>query len=557
MGMDGRFSVAKQDDNKVKFPHSDNDPSIFGKPQVDGVEPEADDDEPEGEVKEKPTKRQHPVSARLSEAEDTVSYTEAVVSERFTAKVLRGRYLYTRQFGWLKWSGKRWKPVDEEAVIELGRSTLLKWYGADLAEAMSSNDKNAQGLLKRLVSRGGITAVVALCRGLVLEDGNKFDRHPDLVNVANGVVDLRTGDLKKHDPSLLMMKLTNVRYEPDAAHDDWNKIVSAVRDDTQEYLQIRLGQALTGYVPDDDVNLFLHGTGHNAKSTFIGVVMKAMGDYCRVVSDKVLLGDAGGATTELFDLFGLRCGFVEELPDGARRLNVGMLKKTTAAKIHARKLYKDGVDFDPTHALVITSNYRPTVVETDHGTWRRLRQITFPFTYRKTEEEVVLETDRLGDRGLRDRAKADPEVRQAALAWLIAGARKWYAAGRVMPEDPESVKQDTLDWRGETDVVLQYFHERLELDEDSHIVASDLIKDFNLWLGLQDKKLWSDKLVSTRFGDHDMLAQHGVHKKQKKLSANDLPSRPKLSEEKVGQKYNAWFGLKFRSSDAKDSEDRK
>jgi len=37
-----------------------------------------------------------------------------------------------------------------------------------------------------------------------------FDRHPDLLNVRNGVVDLRDGTLRPHDPNLMFTKVTMV-----------------------------------------------------------------------------------------------------------------------------------------------------------------------------------------------------------------------------------------------------------------------------------------------------------------------------------------------------------
>ena len=35
-------------------------------------------------------------------------------------------------------------------------------------------------------------------------EGEEFDAHPDLLNVRNGVVDLRDGTLRPHDPQLLL-----------------------------------------------------------------------------------------------------------------------------------------------------------------------------------------------------------------------------------------------------------------------------------------------------------------------------------------------------------------
>ena len=36
-----------------------------------------------------------------------------------------------------------------------------------------------------------------------------------------------------------------------------------------------------------------------------------------------------------------------------------------------------------TFCLFVSTNYKPRVDETDHGTWRRLAMVEFPITYRK------------------------------------------------------------------------------------------------------------------------------------------------------------------------------
>jgi putative DNA primase/helicase len=87
-------------------------------------------------------------------------------------------------------------------------------------------------------------------------DAATFDSKPDLLNVANGVIDLRTGTLQPHDPGLLLTKLAPVPYRPDAQHPDWEKALAAVPEDVRDWYQERLGQAITGHIPPNDVLVF-------------------------------------------------------------------------------------------------------------------------------------------------------------------------------------------------------------------------------------------------------------------------------------------------------------
>ena len=64
-----------------------------------------------------------------------------------------------------------------------------------------------------MLSRTKISNVVALAKGIVMVDPGTFDQQPDLLNVGNGVVDLRTGELRDHDPALLLTTLTPVHCQ--------------------------------------------------------------------------------------------------------------------------------------------------------------------------------------------------------------------------------------------------------------------------------------------------------------------------------------------------------
>jgi putative DNA primase/helicase len=202
------------------------------------------------------------------------------------------------------------------------------------------------------------------------------------------------------------------------------------------------------------------------------------------------------------------------------------------------------------------------VEETDLGTWRRLCLVKFPYTFRGTPEEVFTPADILGDPNLRARCESDPDVWAAALTWMVDGARKWYEADRVMPEDPVRVEVDTWDWRQESDQVLGHIDERLKMGRDAadrHIPAQDLLDDVNDWLTARNHKPWSDKTLASRFGDHDVVTGNRIVKR--KVRRSDKVSRPNeepphvrgsysfyedpVRREPLPETYAAWVGVRF------------
>lgn len=480
-------------------------------------------------------------------------YTEVHASERLS-DALEDGYCYSPGLGWLRYDSKLWVEVPEDAVIEQARKLHKRWYSRELIAAIQSGEKQVAAL-KRLLSRAGVTAIVALCRGQLLVDTERFDADPDLLNTPSGVVDLRTGKSMPHDPSYFMTRITAVPYVRNAKHKDWDAVLHAVRADARDWLRIRVGNALTGHQPDDDCVPFLQGSGENGKSTFLLGITSAMGRYHMQVSDKILLADAKAHTTEMTDLRGLRCATVEELPEGGH-LNAVFLKKITGQRITARRMYRDTITFETTHSLFVTTNYTPVVSEVDWGTWRRLPRLVFPYKFVKRGTKKLGPNERQGDPGLRERVADDAEVQTAALAWAVQGAVAWYKAGQVMPQLPKSVQADTDSWRADSDLVFKYWSECLVADADAHVLSTELKDDFNAWLRENGHKEWSVKTFVARFGDHDLTKRHELAGPHPIRRRDGLSRSSRISETggeaggdgervKPSTTYRAWEGVRF------------
>ncbi|MCX4558101.1 phage/plasmid primase, P4 family [Streptomyces phaeochromogenes] len=484
----------------------------------------------------------------IPKIEESDQFSDAAMAGVVADQVFGGKILWAHGLGWMQWTGRVWKAVDDTVPMEMLRQFVLSRYTA----AAAAGQRNEVANWGRLLSRGRGTAILAYAKGVVRVEATEMDADPDLINCANGVVDLTTGELRPSDPDLLMTKVTRADYVRGTTHADWDKALEALPEDVRDWYQLRLGQAITGHMTPDDIMLVNHGGGRNGKTSVLTATSRAAGDYYTLLSDRVLMANPDAHPTELMDLKGVRYAALEETPE-ARRLDTQRLKKTIGTEqITARRIRQDPVTFDATHSLFVNTNHRPEITETDHASWERLALLVWPYTYRKGPEDVVGPNDRIGDPGLRDRCKRDPEVHKAALAWMVEGARRWYQRNREMPPLPERVAMATMEWRKESDVVLAYIGEHLEFAPDRHIRCSDLLESMNNWLRAKEMHTWTDKLVAARFGNHDEFGQHGVIKKQQRR--NDRLSRPDGSGPgdpfagDVGPAYKAWVGVRFRTS---------
>jgi putative DNA primase/helicase len=351
---------------------------------------------------------------------------------------------------------------------------------------------------------------------------------------------------------------------PGAVHEDITTALKAIPDDARDYAQLRYGQAITGHKPPDDAIDVQHGSGENGKTTVLTAIRRALGDYAAVLPQRVLLASPEAHTTELMTLRGVRIGIIEELPE-EHQLSVARIKIATAPVITARLMYKDNVTFANACALVISTNYRPQIRETDHGTWRRLEgSIPFPYTFRKPHEHLRDDNDRRGDGTLRQRIETDDGPRaQAMLAWLAAGAQSWYAgepremaAGgvlaqgrepRTMGQPPECVRRDVAAWRESCDLLYGYMTDRLEFGSDAHVISEDLLSDLNTWLRGRGHRDWSMELMTARLTVHSEAREHRVAKIRLRADqVTGLSRPPGYALTTAKERYTAWTGLRFK-----------
>jgi len=429
---------------------------------------------------------------------------ESRVADEAANAVLLGRYRYNPGLGWLEWDGRRWDG-DEVATDRLNETirqfidaterqlrvdaaeahataqALLKAMHQDTSEEEDptppkrlrkkkpsnsaseyGTDEEATGFDEytkvaekarklsvqadvwlNVLSAGKVASVAKLCRGMdgILTRAAEFDAHPDLLNCLNCVVDLRDGTILPHDPDLLITHLAGAAYDPSARSALWDQALSAVHPDARGWFQVRMGQSITGYTPDDDAMIVSIGAGENGKTGVTIGIMRACGSYGRLVSHRVLIAQPGQHPTELMDLRGLRFALMEETPEEGR-LNTHQLKMTIGTpQITARKMRHDDITFNTTHTLLINTNHQPIVDSTDHGTWRRLKALPWPLTFLPPGVTPTKDHERVGDRTLKPRLATDETVAAAALAWLVQGAVEWYANDRISPPGPDTSRR--------------------------------------------------------------------------------------------------------------------
>lgn len=470
------------------------------------------------------------------------AFTDAFLSEELVSEALEGRFLWTSGLGWLAWNGRIWKRVADVAPLEAARQWASSRFDAVLEEHKADKSRNFGPQIsgwRGVLSKSRISSLVAMSRGIhgVEADASEFDTDPDLLTVENGTIHLPTGALREHDPADRITKCAPTRYVPGYRHPTLDRALQALPPESRPYLKDRLGQAITGYMTPDHVMVVSYGGGANGKSTLADLMLCTIGEsdgggYGVQISDRVLMANPSDHPTELMDLRGARYAVLEETPE-ARHLNVQRMKATVGTpRMKARHIRQDAVAWQSTHSLFVNTNHRPVVAETDHGTWRRLALLSYPYTFRKRADQVLKPNDRLGDPRLQY-AKDNPEVRTAMLAWLVEGAQGFYARGRMMLDPPARVEADTLAWRADSDQVIGFAGDCLEFDPEAWTSTEDMLRAFNGWLESTGHRPWNAMTLGTRMVGHDVMTSNHVDQARKTVN---------------GKKLRGWAGVRVAKS---------
>ncbi|MCH8043047.1 MAG: hypothetical protein IID44_04950 [Planctomycetes bacterium] len=396
---------------------------------------------------------------------------------RLHGRDLRYCYHWKR---WLIWNDTRWEPDESGEIVRRAKITVAKIY-----DELSGLDKDERKAMARHAmsseKRERIGAMIALAEsepGIPIAT-DKLDKNPWLLNVENGTLDLRTGELRQHQRDDYLTKLAPVRYDPDADCPTWLRFIDSTFDGNQslaEFVRRLFGYCLTGSTRDH-ILAFLYGTGANGKSVLLNTTIDVMGpDYAmKAPADFLMIKRGEAHPTERADLFGKRLVAAIEAEEG-KRLAESMVKELTGGdKVRARRMREDFWEFDATHKVMLAANHKPTIRGQDPGIWRRILLIPFAVRFWDASRGESGPPELEADKELPEKLLAE---KSGILNWLLLGCIDWQAKGLAAPKE---VLIETDNYRNEQDVVGRFVDERCLESEEAEATAKDLYASFQEW----------------------------------------------------------------------------
>nr|WP_307191446.1 phage/plasmid primase, P4 family [Mesobacillus stamsii] len=392
---------------------------------------------------------------------------------------------------WLIWDGSTWIEDNKKKMERIALKTFREMY----IEAGKEEDIDRRNQIVKWAQSSEKSSVflnsIARAQAMLPLNQEELNSQGFLLNCKNGVVDLKTGQLLKHDRNYLMTKNTHIVYDSNASCPTWLSFLENTMKDEEgnvkqeliDFLQKAIGYTLTGDT-SEQVAFFLWGTGRNGKSTFINIVKEILGDYGKQTNSDTFTTkmNDNGINNDVARLHSSRFVSAVESEDG-QKLSEALIKQLTGGEpITARFLRKEFFEFTPEFKIFFTTNHKPIVKGDDEGIWRRIRLI--PFTHTIPKEEV--------DKQLPEKLKAElPGI----LRWAVDGCLKWQQEGLG---EPKEVKAATDEYKEEMDLLSNFLDECCVMIPTVKIAVNEIHKAYMKWADENGEYPMKQRVFSSR-----------------------------------------------------------
>lgn len=378
---------------------------------------------------------------------------------------------------WYVWDGRRWI-ADKERVTML----LVGEYTDQLRRLATSGTlprEEAESLMTRagrVENAGGLRAALTFAEPLVAKSVTEFDTDPWVLNCPNGVLDLRTGELRNHHPDDLLTRLCPTPYDPDARDEVWERVLREALENDVDRMRVLArfaGYTLTGLTSEKKF-LILSGPANTGKSTVAEALYYTLGDvsmggYATTWdADVVQASQQVNRGEKLSKSRPARMVLVGELAKGARMADNFVKQLTGGDTMDAKALYESSFSFRPQSKLWMATNYIPA--SADPALHDRMHPLPF------------VHVPAVKDRSIKRHLEEDEGAHRAILAWAVRSCVQWQRA-RSLGETP---------WRDgmmaefirSSDHLQDFIEQRLvRVDDSWHVSATvdEVYTAYSFW----------------------------------------------------------------------------
>lgn len=421
----------------------------------------------------------------------------------------------------LIWGEHHWIENDyeiEHQIIENVCELYLRVAQKKQEEANEETEKDLKSSIqnladmafKRVTKLRGTTyqdqliTMIRRIRDNVIVLPKHIDKNHYIKACPNGVIDLRTGELRDGKQNEYILKFIETEFDtalmeladpcPEA-----NKFLLTSMDGDQEIVNFiwrLLGYGLITERKDHIFTIFWGEHGRNGKDTLIKLVTHVLGQpMSGDVPVEMFLQmqqsrSSSSPTPDIMALHGMCIAWINEAEENQRFALARLKKLTGGGSITARGLLdKLQTTWIQTHLPIMTTNELPKAKSDDAAFWQRAIIIKWPLSFVDDPEQPY---ERLADKNLDDKLKAESK---GVLARIVQGSMEYLRDGLKVPQ---RVKNWTKEQREKWDDVGQFISEWCILEPHmegqpytTSIPAGDLHEAFCIWYAENKDKRFS------------------------------------------------------------------
>jgi putative DNA primase/helicase len=226
------------------------------------------------------------------------------------------------------------------------------------------------------ITSNNANETVFLIKRRVGHDRHCIDAGENIINLSNGLYNLKDGEMSPHSPDYLSARQMNIIYDEDATCPNINKFLHEIVSEED----VKFIYELFGYMLLSNKRFgtaaFFEGMGANGKSVLMELMQHFVGrDACSEVTPNEMGGDDKFA---IADLFGKALNVVDDLGNDIVD-GVGAFKSViTGNVVRGQRKYGHSFSFIPNTLCIFGCNEVPTTTDTSEGYFRRMRIVNFP-----------------------------------------------------------------------------------------------------------------------------------------------------------------------------------
>ncbi|MEK4733206.1 DNA primase family protein [Paenibacillus sp. FSL L8-0641] len=349
--------------------------------------------------------------------------------------------------------------------------------------------------------------------------GTQINLLDDYINVKNGLLNWKTGELREHKPDRRSTIQFPVLYDPTANDPVMLQFIESVLEqDTHATLFEMIGYFLIPTLEYEKIFLF-KGTGSNGKSVLIKTIEAMIG---KPNISKVKIQDLEGDRSrfKIAELYGKVLNCFTDIPADALN-STGNLKVLASGEgLNAEKKGKDPFNFEPFCKLLFSANELPKSNDNSDGFFRRLT--VFPFTRKFTDQQK--------DTKLIHKLTT-PSALSTLLNYALEGLRRLEQQGGF--SHSQTITDQVKTYQMESDTIMLFIDEECEIESEaskqheSRIECKRLYAMYAAWC----KQGGFKPETVTQFNKHlDAKLKDKIYrKKARTISGSSVPF---------------WFGIK-------------